>query len=153
MPMNRPCSTTPAMRSRSARQGFGRFNGTEGAVQNVVAVVGDEVATLGFRAKVLDAPSGRLPAKLGHFDRNGCCAQHADHLGLVDDHQESGAGLGHDLFPQECTAAALDEIQCVSVDFIGPVDGDVESARVNSVRGIAELAGARGAYVPRSGRR
>lgn len=79
------------------RHCLGRLHMAKGTVQNKVAVIGDDIAPLRLCAEILDAASRRLPAERDHFDRDWPGAQTADELGLVDDHQEPGAGLGDDL--------------------------------------------------------
>ena len=46
-------------------------------------------------------------------------------FGIVRDHEHAVRRCGDDLFPQQCTAAALDEIE-IGIDFVGAVDGQIE---------------------------
>src|SRR5689334_20463576 len=118
---------------------FIRESRTEGAIQNVVAIFGDEVAPLKLHT---DAPRGGLPAERDYFHRQRCCSQVVDDLGVVDHHQESRAGLRYDLFPQQGPAASLDEVQGASLNLVGSVDGDVDWPSQFS-KGNPQLASAR----------
>jgi hypothetical protein len=51
------------------RQGLRVFDGAEDAVEDVIAVIGNEIAALGLAAEFLDAPGGGLPTELDHLNR------------------------------------------------------------------------------------
>ena len=103
------------------------------AIENKIAAIGekgllaDGVAPLRDRAECRERIGRRLPAELRHLDRHrGVLAEPLDQLFLVDDDDEAPARRGDDLFAQQGTAQALDQVQRAELDLVGAVDRQVD---------------------------
>ena len=53
-------------------------------------------------------------------------AQAVHQLGFIGDNDQAAAGAGHHLFAQQCPAAALDQIERPTLDFVRAIDGQVQ---------------------------
>jgi hypothetical protein len=109
-----------------AGEGLGIFDGTERAIQDVIAVIGGEIAALGLGAKVAETARGGLPSERHHFHGQQTDAQLVDQFGFVDHDEKARTGYCHDLLAQECAAASLDQTE-PRIHFIGTVDSDLGS--------------------------
>jgi len=128
-----------------ALQGKGKhfrlLNFAEGAIEDEVALIGDErrailVKTLdnlalaaGLRGHGLDHAARRGEAEGHHLDGERKPPERLHQFAIVgDDHHLIGRGR-HDLLAQQRTASALDQPQLI-VDLIGAIDGEMQVRRV-----------------------
>ena len=132
-------------RSRQARRiGYSSKMG----IDNPVAAIGDKnVAVLAlsdhhlpgnatFRKCLGHRAPGRGQAERNDLDRQRKAAETFDPFGFIGDHDHAIRGRGHDLFPQQRAAAALDEIER-GIDLVGAIDRQIEPVDVVE-RGQAE---------------
>ncbi len=111
---------------------LGIGDGTEGAVIDEVALVGDVGAPvfLGAQVRISAEFVEEVPlagaAEGDDFDGQAVKgAELRRHLGFVDHDDFALAGLGHDFLVEQGAAAALDQIEA-GVDLVGPVDGHID---------------------------
>jgi len=107
--------------------------------------------------QLADQPPGGGGAEAHQLDRQRKRTQRRHLLGGVGNHHHPGRRRGDDLLLQQRPAAALDQVQA-RVEFVGPVDGQVEPAGlVQRGQGNAQrfglrpgLAGGRNARDPQT---
>ena len=143
--MNNPCSMTPGIATSRAASAFGSAIRCSAAVQNPVPAIRDEsVAVLGAperrgRGRTgsgihrFDRASRRLQAERLDFDRQREATERRDPLRFIGDDDHARRCRGHDLLPQQCAAAALDEAE-VGRDLVGAVDRQVKLRRLVQCR-------------------
>ena len=120
----------PGVQLRAEFLGIG--DGTEGAVIDEVALVGDVglAVFLGAQVRISAEFVEEVPlagAAEGD-DLDGQAVKGAElrrHLGFVDHDDFALAGLGHDFLVEQGAAAAFDQIEA-RVDLVGPVDGHID---------------------------
>jgi hypothetical protein len=108
--------------------------------------VEDEVAVVGAGASAarLSAQFHQFARDVGarhrnHFDRQRELAQHADQLARVGNADELLAARGHNFFPRQRAAAALDHGEMLG-DFVGAVDVDFEFAHAVEIQHLDAVA-------------
>ena len=108
-------------------------NAPEVAIENVIAVVGDERlacrrhAHMRRCAKHFERLAGRFQAERNNLDRNGGVRAEPVHkLAAVDDDGEAVACRGHDLLAQQSSAQSLDQIERAALHFVGAVDREID---------------------------
>ena len=108
-------------------------NAPEVAIENVIAVVGNE--RLACRRHAQYAPSakhferlaGRLQAERNDLDRNGGVrTEPIDQLDAVDNDGQAMARRCHDLLAQQRTAQSLNQIERAALDLVGAVDREID---------------------------
>ena len=140
-PMNKPCSTTPAMPSRRSGERFRIGDPLECGIENPVPAVRDEsVAILGppqqrwagasgGGRRGFDRSPGRGQSERHHLDRQREAAERRYPFRFIGNDDHARGSRGHDLFPQQRAAAALDQAQ-IGGDLVGAVDGQIEFRRL-----------------------
>ena len=93
-----------------------------------------------------DAAPGRREAERNHLNRQRKAAQHIDPFGVVSDHNHAIGGCRHDLLPEQCPAAALDQVER-GIDLVGAVNRQIEP--VDVVEGGQRNAAALGLHARR----
>ena len=131
-PRKRPCSTMPARRASWAESRCRILDRREGAVEDPVALVGDEDVVVGAAPDVhLGAHVGEVlllgpPRELHDLDGQRVLAPEARReLGRIDDDDLAQARLRDDLLAEQRTAAALDQVE-LGVDLVRAVDRQVD---------------------------
>ena len=157
--MNRPWSTTPGIALQRRGERLGVADRAKGAIENVMAAVGDEDraarrargAVRSGRGNQESARRARYGARVAReaerddLDRQGEGAEPRDKFGGVGDDDHALGGGGDDFLAQQRAAAALDETQR-AVDFVGAVDRQVEFGTI--VEGGERNAGSAWACAP-----
>ena len=113
-----------------AREGGWIGDAAEVAVEDVMALVGDEGLSVFLAeddggAELFDFAADERESERDDFDGDREIAEHGDLFAGVGDDDELLGGGGHDFFVEERAAATFDEIE-MRVELIGAVDGDVD---------------------------
>jgi hypothetical protein len=103
----------------------------EGTVQDVMAFVGDVGVAVGvaskrnLRAESFDLRLNQRLRKSNHLNRKREPAQPMYALAGIGNHDKASRNGGDNFFAEQRASAAFDQIQ-LGIDFIGPIDVDVD---------------------------
>ena len=119
--MKSPCSTTPGIEVKKPRQARRIGYPSEMGIDNPVAAIGDKNVAVfalsdhhlpgnaAFGKCLADGAPRRRQPERNDLNRQRKAAKRLDPFGIVGDHDHAIRRRGHDLFAQQCAAAALDD--------------------------------------------